>query len=60
MLKKLKLYLARRRLQNAIEHEEMLRKSLQYSQECLIPALEIALERAELEFMADSFFDGKM
>lgn len=56
MIKKLRILLARRKLDAAMRHEEELRESVMYLRQTLLPKLERELEQAELEYLTDDFF----
>lgn len=58
MLKNLLRYVAKRRLENAIRHEEMLRNSAEYMRSVAIPAAEQNLRRRELDCLATEYLKG--
>ena len=57
MLNKLRLFMAKRKLENSLKHEEMLRESAEYMRKVVIPAQERELEKCEVALMASEYFD---
>jgi hypothetical protein len=56
MIKKLRILLARRKLDAALRHEEEMRESVMHMRMVVLPKLEKELEAAELEYLTDDFF----
>lgn len=58
MLKKWKLWYARRQLALAIKEEENARRYAKHLAETTIPVLEAALHKAEMVYLASDFLRG--
>lgn len=56
MFNKIKLYIARRQLAQAVCNEAKMYESAMHARRVTIPGLEEALERAELAVLTDEFY----
>lgn len=56
MLKKLKLAMARRKLKIALEHEQDMRASMEYTRRFVLPQLEEEIEALEIACEVDAFY----